>query len=70
VRFGHSSATSLYPLSVTYFNGYKDRNQIALLWEASQEMDVKNYEVEQQNPETGEWVKKGTISANGGTART
>jgi hypothetical protein len=58
------------PGKLTYFNGYKDRNQIALLWEASQEMDVKNYEVEQQNPENGDWVKKATISAAGGnTAR-
>jgi hypothetical protein len=56
------------PVKLTYFNGYKDRNLIALLWEAAQEIDVKNYEVEQQNIETGEWIKKATISANGGSA--
>ncbi len=61
---------STLPVKLTYFNGYKDRNQIALLWESAQEIDVKNYEVEQQNPETGEWVKKATIAATGGsTAR-
>ncbi len=56
------------PVKLTYFNGYKDRNQVALLWEASQEINVKNYEVEQQNIETGEWVKKATIAAVGGSA--
>lgn len=58
------------PVKLTYFNGFKDRDQIALLWEASQEIDVKNYEVEQQNIETWEWVKKATVAASGGnTAR-
>ena len=56
------------PVKLTYFNGYKDRNKIALLWETTQEIDVKNYEVEQQSLETGEWVKKATISATGGNA--
>jgi hypothetical protein len=54
------------PYKTSYFNGYKDRNIVALLWEAAQEIDVKAYEVEQQNIETGEWVKKATVSANGG----
>lgn len=67
---GQVSVTTL-PVKLTYFNGYKDRNQVALIWESAQEIDVKNYEVEQQNIETGEWVKKATITATGGsTART
>jgi hypothetical protein len=58
------------PVKLSFFNGYRDRNQIALLWESAQEINVKNYDVEQQDIETGEWVKKTTISATGGnTAR-
>jgi hypothetical protein len=54
------------PVKLSYFNGYKDRNQIALLWESVQEIDAKSYEVEQLNIETGEWVTKASITANGG----
>jgi hypothetical protein len=64
---GQVSLTTL-PVKLTYFNGYKDRNQVALIWESAQEIDVKSYEVEQQNIETGEWVKKATVTATGGNA--
>ncbi len=64
---GQVALTTL-PVKLTYFNGYKDRNQIALIWESALEIDVKSYEVEQQNIETGEWLKKATIAATGGNA--
>ncbi|MGI8636366.1 MAG: CHRD domain-containing protein, partial [Segetibacter sp.] len=54
------------PVKLSYFNGFKDRSSVALIWESAQEINVKNYEVEQQNDVTGEWNKKGSISANGG----
>ncbi len=63
---GQLALTTL-PVKLTYFNGYKDRNQIALIWESALEIDVKSYEVEQQNIETGEWVKKATVAATGGS---
>jgi hypothetical protein len=56
------------PVKLSYFNGFKDRNTIALIWESAQEINVKNYEVEQLNEQTGEWVKKGTVAANGGSS--
>ena len=55
------------PVKLTYFNGFKDRNSVALIWESAQEINVKNYDVEQQNEVTGEWIKKGSVSANGGS---
>lgn len=56
------------PVKLSYFNAFKDRNLVALIWESAQEINVKNYEVEQLNAETGEWVKKGSIAANGGNS--
>jgi Cu/Zn superoxide dismutase len=55
------------PVKLSYFNGYKDHNTVALIWESAQEINVKSYEVEQLNQETGEWIKKGTVAATGGS---
>lgn len=55
------------PVKLAYFNGYKERNTVALIWESAQEVNVKHYEVEQLNQETGEWIKKGTVAATGGS---
>lgn len=58
------------PVKLSYFNGFKDRNTVALIWESAQEINVRNYEIEQLNDQTGEWVKKGTVAANGGNSST
>ena len=57
------------PLKLIYFNGYKQRNEIQLVWETSEEVNVSRYEIEQLNVTTKNWVTKGTVlpqGANGG----
>jgi hypothetical protein len=57
------------PLKLTYFNGYKQRNEIQLIWETSEEVNVGRFEIEQLNITTKDWVTKGTVlpqGANGG----
>ncbi len=58
------------PLKLTYFNGYKDRNNISLIWESAQEIDLLNYEVEQQDPVTKRWITKTSVKAKGGNLNT
>jgi hypothetical protein len=58
------------PVKLTYFNAYKDRGKVALVWSSAQEINLKSYDVEQQDEETKSWIKKGTIIAKGGTAAT
>lgn len=53
------------PVQLSYFNGFKDRNSVALIWESAQELNVKNYQIEQQN-DAVEWIEKGTVVATGG----
>lgn len=53
------------PLKLKYFNAFKDRNKIALIWESSEEVDLKQYEVEQQDPATKNWITKGIVNAKG-----
>ncbi|MDQ6815234.1 MAG: CHRD domain-containing protein, partial [Bacteroidota bacterium] len=53
------------PVKLEYFNGYKDHSQVVLIWQSAQELNVKSYEVEQQD-EAGSWIKKTAIAAKGG----
>ncbi len=53
------------PLKLNYFNGYKKGNLIALVWETAQEINVRHFEVEQQDA-NGAWIKKATVAATGG----
>ena len=53
------------PLTFKYFNGYKQSNKVALVWESAQEQNLSYYEVEQQL-EPGQWIKKATVAASGG----
>ncbi len=53
------------PLKLTYFNGYKQRNEIQLIWETSEEVNVSRYEIEQLNITTKDWVTKGTVLPQG-----
>jgi hypothetical protein len=55
------------PVKLTYFNGAKDQSTVTLVWESAQELNLKSYDIEQQNIETGAWIKKGTVNANGGS---
>ena len=52
------------PVKLTYFNGYKERNKVSLIWETSVELNLKNFELEQQN-DLGNWVFKASIAAKG-----
>jgi hypothetical protein len=58
------------PVKLSYFNGFKDRNLVTLIWESGQEINVKSYEIEQQNTQTGDWIRKGSVSARGTGAAT
>lgn len=51
------------PVLLKYFNGYKEQNKIALIWETEQQINLDRYEIEQQNPETGKWISKSSIPA-------
>lgn len=58
------------PLKLTYFNGYKQRNQVELVWETSEELNVSRYEIEQLNTTTQQWMTKGAVPAIGGSTAT
>jgi CHRD domain/Secretion system C-terminal sorting domain len=51
------------PVKLAYFNGYRQKNTAVLLWEAATELNVKQYEVEQQNLVTGTWMQKAIVPA-------
>ncbi|MES2774263.1 MAG: CHRD domain-containing protein [Bacteroidota bacterium] len=54
------------PVKLLYFNGYKNGNRVTLIWETAEEINLRGFEIEQQN-EKGEWVLKATVNANGGS---
>jgi hypothetical protein len=62
-------ADLVVPVKLTYFNGYKAGNQVALVWESAQEINVSHYEVEQQS-DAGIWVSKTSVIATGGNTAT
>ena len=51
------------PVVLTYFNGYKQNNKIALLWESAQELNLRQYEIEEEDQATGSWINKAVISS-------
>lgn len=51
------------PVKLAYFNGYRQKNTAILLWEAATELNVQQYEVEQQNLVTGTWMQKAIVPA-------
>jgi hypothetical protein len=63
-------ADLVLPVKLIYFNGYRNQNQVTLLWESAQESSLSQYEIEQQNVEAGNWITKTTVFARGGTAPT
>lgn len=58
----------ILPLKLLYFNGYKQRDKIELVWETSEELNVSRYEIEQLNTATKQWAAKGTVFAKGGNS--
>ena len=56
------------PVKLKYFNGYKEQNKIALIWETEQQINLDRYEIEQQDPETGKWITKSSVNATGSSA--
>ncbi len=58
------------PVKLTFFNAYKDRNNVNLVWESAQEINTKQYEVEQLNPSTKGWMMKKIVVAIGGNKTT
>jgi hypothetical protein len=59
------------PLKLLYFNGFKDGNNISLVWEINPDEKLRSFEVEQQDLASGRWIKKATVSpdASGSTAK-
>lgn len=57
------------PLKLNYFNGYKTASNVTLIWETAQEINLRQFEIEQQDA-NGNWVKKSVVSANGGSSVT
>ncbi|MFI5130513.1 MAG: CHRD domain-containing protein [Chitinophagales bacterium] len=55
------------PVKLTYFNGYKQGNKVALVWQSSEEMNLKQYEIEQAD-EAGAWINKAIVPAVGNVA--
>ncbi|MEO5681020.1 MAG: CHRD domain-containing protein [Chitinophagaceae bacterium] len=51
------------PVKLSYFNGYKQSSNIILLWESSEELNLQQYEIEQQGNESGKWINRAVIAA-------
>lgn len=56
------------PVKLTSFTAYKQKNNVDLRWETSEELNVSRYEIEQLNTTTNAWITKGTVTANGGNS--
>lgn len=56
------------PVKLFYLNAYKQRNNIELVWETSEELNFSRYEVEQLNTTTKQWTVKGTVPSKGGNS--
>lgn len=58
------------PVKLGYFNGFRQKNNVVLQWEATTQENVKQYEVEQQNTETGNWMLRMVVPARDGSPAT
>jgi hypothetical protein len=61
-------ANTVLPVKLKEFDGIKLKNFAVLSWKTSSEENLKQFEVEQQNTETGAWVYKSKVAANGNSA--
>ncbi len=50
------------PVKLAYFNGYKQNKNVMLVWESSEELNLKHYEL-QQGTAPGTWISKGIVAA-------
>lgn len=55
----------ILPVKLRSFNGYKDQNKIQLAWQSAEEVNLKSYEIEEQNLQSGKWISKQNIAAVG-----
>jgi len=58
------------PVKLTYFNGFKQNNKVILNWESTEELNLKQYSVEQQSRQAGSWNTKAIVSPKGGSVIT
>ncbi|HEY6503804.1 MAG TPA: CHRD domain-containing protein [Chitinophagaceae bacterium] len=58
------------PVKLTYFNGYKQNNKVSLIWESAEELNLKQYEIEQQGNDRRSWISKAVVAARGGNTTT
>jgi len=59
----------ILPVKLTYFNGYRYGNKVALVWESAEELNLREYEIEQVM-ENGSWMNKAVVVARGGNTAT
>jgi len=58
------------PVKLTYFNGFKQNNKVILNWESTEELNLKQYSIEQQYKQVGNWITKAIVSPKGGSTVT
>lgn len=58
------------PVKLTYFNGFKQNNKVILNWESTEEINLKQYSIEQQSKQAGNWISKAIIAPKGGSTVT
>ena len=54
------------PVKLLYFNGYNQGSNASLVWQSANEVNLRSFEIEQQDAATGTWVKKSSVPAVGG----
>jgi hypothetical protein len=52
------------PVKLISFNGFKNRQNVSLRWETANQVNLKQFAVEELNPAANAWVKKSVVSAN------
>lgn len=57
----------ILPVKLTYFNGFKQNNKVILNWESTEELNLKQYSIEQQNRQGSSWITKAVVSPRGGS---
>jgi hypothetical protein len=56
-------ANLVLPVKLQFFNAFKDRDKIAVVWESNAELNLNYYEVQQQDPTTSQWITKKSVTA-------
>ncbi len=55
------TAAVLLPISLQYFNGVSNNEEVSLNWKSSEEINANNFDIEKLS--TNDWIKIGTVAA-------